>query len=128
MRISLIVGMLVMPTMNGNPARRRVLQTKNGEHDKEMLQRLSTSKPAMRKQAMVAKVDTQDPGKLRGGNGENQSAPIEKPGQKRGNCRQVIADDENDLRPVRLERGHTERKWQFEAARSSFLRSRGRRS
>ena len=60
-RIVWLVGMLVVLSVDRDPAGRRILQAADAENRERMLEPLRATKRAMRQQPVIAKIDAERP-------------------------------------------------------------------
>ena len=109
MWVRLVVGVLMMPAVDRDPAGRGLLQAGHRDDDHRVLEPFRTFQPAMREQPVVAKVDAEQPAQMRAEDGHGQAAPTEIAGHERQHGEGVIGADDDDVGPVQLERPHPRR-------------------
>ena len=63
-RVRLLVGELMMPAVDGDPARRRFLQAGHRDHHHGVLQPFRTFQAAMGEKPVIAKVDAEQPAQM----------------------------------------------------------------
>ena len=64
MRIRLLVGELMVPAMDRDPARRRFLQARHRDHHHGVLQPFRTFQAAVGEQPVIAEVDAEQPAQM----------------------------------------------------------------
>ena len=64
MRVRLLVGELMMPAVDRDPACRRFLQTGHRDHHHGVLQPFRTCQAAVGQKPMIAKVDAEQPAQM----------------------------------------------------------------
>ena len=109
MRVRLLVGELMVPAVDRDPARRRFLQARHRDHHHRVLQPFRTFQAAMGEQPVVAKVDAEQSAQMGAGDGDDQPAPAEITGQEGQHRGQMVGADDDDVGPVELERPNASR-------------------
>ena len=82
-RIRLVVGMVVMLPMDGDPAGRRVLKAAQTEDRERVLQPFRADERAMGQQPMKAQADAERAEHIQAGERDNDAGPAEEPRHKR---------------------------------------------
>ena len=99
MRIVLSVGVLVVPAMDRDPARRGVLHATHGKDGEQVLQPFLANQAAMREQPMVAEVDAERAEYVEAQNYQGESGPTEEPRQQRQQRDEMVNSHRNGVRP-----------------------------
>ena len=86
LQIALLVGMLMMQTMYGDPARRRVFQAADAERGERPLQPFRYAQSPMRQDAVVAQIDSERAIHVQAKCPERNARPGEEPGQEGQQC------------------------------------------
>jgi hypothetical protein len=95
MRVLLVIGMVVVPTMDGYPQGRRELQRERAEDGERVLEPKRDREAAVRYKAVEAQIDPKN-AKDEGPDSEkDDSRPAEEPGEK---CQESerMTEDESD--------------------------------
>src|SRR5580765_6473755 len=82
-----LVGALMMPAMNGEPMRRRVLDRADSQCRQDALQPEGTRKAAVREEPVIAQIDAAHPEQKEADHEHEDALPAEEPrnGRERGN-------------------------------------------
>ncbi len=103
-RVRLLVGELMMPAVDRDPARRGFLQAGDRDDRQSMLQPFRAFQAAVGQQPVIAKVDAEQPAQMRGEQGYDKTAPAESAGHESQQRQAVPGADDDDVGPVELER------------------------
>jgi hypothetical protein len=104
MRVRLLVGELMMPAMDGDPARGCFLEAGDRDDHHGVLQPFRTFQPAVGEKPVIAKVDAKQPAQMCAEHGYEQAAPAEIAGHKGQQRDSMIGADSEYVGPVELER------------------------
>ena len=103
-RVRLLVGELMVPAMDRDPARGRVLQAGHRDDRKSMLQPFGTFQAAVGQQPVIAKVDAEQPAQMGGDQRHGKTAPAESAGHEGQQRHGVPGADHDYVGPVELKR------------------------
>ena len=115
MGIRLLVGMLVMPPMDGDPPRRSVLETAHTENGQRVLEPFWADDAAMGQQAMEAQADPERSKNIQPEECETHTGPTEQPRHEREQCQKMTGCQPNGIDPSDTERLRRLRNRQFVA-------------
>src|SRR5262245_30447036 len=93
-RVGLLVGVLVVPAMDRDPACRGVLQTAESEDGERVLEPFRAAETPVRQQAVIAEVDAENAEDVVAHDEEGHAGPTEEPRHERKQREQMIADQE----------------------------------
>src|SRR5262245_61511730 len=98
-RVGLLVGMLVVTTVDRDPARRGVLQAAKPQDRQRVLEPFRTSEAAMGEQPMVTEVNAEHAEHIVAYDRKDDAGPAEKPRRQRQQREQMVADKESGGKP-----------------------------
>src|SRR5262249_51819364 len=133
-RVGLLVGVLVMPAIDSDPAGRRVLQAADAEDGETVFEPARGLETAMRQQPVITEVDAERAEDVEPGDAYGDAGPVEQPGdesQERGGVEEeegadvwpdqpVAADGGGVREPLRLKAGFGFRQRGHSGARNSW--------
>src|SRR2546423_1525559 len=89
MRIFLVIGILMMEAMDGDPARGSILEATNAENREDMLEPFGQDKPLVGQETMVAQVDAERAEKIQAAHRQRDPCPAEQPGNEGQECQNM---------------------------------------
>ena len=99
MRVSLLIGMLMVKPVNHDPACRRILERADSEHSERVFQPLRATVAPVRQQAVVAGADAERAEDIIAQGNQQQSSPAEQPRYECQGQEQMINDNSRGVRP-----------------------------
>jgi hypothetical protein len=115
MGVRLLVGMLVMPPMDGGPPRRSVLEAAHTENSERVFKPFWADDAAVRQQAVKAQADPERSKNVQPEECETDTDPTEQPRYERKQCQKVTCPQPNGIDPSDAERLRGLRNRQFVA-------------
>ena len=103
-RIRLLVGVLMVPPMGADPARRRVLHAADSKNGERVFQRLRADHAAMGQQPMKAKADSERAENVKPDEGENNAGPAEQPRHERQQSKKMHGEKTTGIDPSHTSR------------------------
>jgi len=92
MRIRGFIRVMMMSSMDRNPAGRSFLQAADADHGQAVLKPYRTGETTMREQAMVTEIDAEAAEEIYSEHGEHQPGPAEEAGYKSQQRNQMVEE------------------------------------